>query len=136
MFRAKPFPGSPTCVFFCRNKKCFSVLGTAVKAARFGSQRLQGYIPTGQFWDACCIKAIQGNITAFIKFRLDFLMVSGRHPKKHILLKVTAVTEVMTFQSTPRGFEPRRAEPNGFQIHHLSHSVTVSRFLLRNIHYT
>ena len=28
--------------------------------------------------------------------------------------------------STPRGFEPLRAEPNGFLVHHLSHSVTVS----------
>ena len=29
-------------------------------------------------------------------------------------------------QSTPKGFEPLRAEPNGFLVHHLSHSVTVS----------
>ena len=29
-------------------------------------------------------------------------------------------------KSTPRGFEPLRAEPNGFLVHHLSHSVTVS----------
>ena len=29
-------------------------------------------------------------------------------------------------RSTPRGFEPLRAEPNGFLVHHLSHSVTVS----------
>ena len=28
--------------------------------------------------------------------------------------------------STPRGFEPLRAEPNGFQVHLLSHSDTVS----------
>ena len=28
--------------------------------------------------------------------------------------------------ATPRGFEPLRAEPNGFLVHHLSHSVTVS----------
>ena len=27
---------------------------------------------------------------------------------------------------TPRGFEPLRAEPNGFRVYHLSHSVTVS----------
>ena len=32
----------------------------------------------------------------------------------------------MQMQSTPRGFEPLRAEPNGFLVHHLSHSVTVS----------
>ena len=29
-------------------------------------------------------------------------------------------------QSTPKGFEPLRAEPNGFPVYHLSHSVTVS----------
>ena len=28
--------------------------------------------------------------------------------------------------STARGFEPLRAEPNGFLVHHLSHSVTLS----------
>ena len=33
-------------------------------------------------------------------------------------------------ESTPRGFEPLRAEPNGFLVHHLSHSVTVSLQLL------
>ena len=30
-------------------------------------------------------------------------------------------------ESTARGFEPLRAEPNGFPVHHLSHSVTLSR---------
>ena len=33
-------------------------------------------------------------------------------------------------ESTPRGFEPLRAEPNGFLVHHLSHSVTVSDGIL------
>ena len=28
--------------------------------------------------------------------------------------------------STARGFEPLRAEPNGFLVHHLGHSVTLS----------
>ena len=28
--------------------------------------------------------------------------------------------------ATARGFEPLRAEPNGFLVHHLSHSVTLS----------
>ena len=28
--------------------------------------------------------------------------------------------------ATARGFEPLRAEPNGFRVHHLSHSVTLS----------
>ena len=31
-----------------------------------------------------------------------------------------------TLQSTPRGFEPLRAEPNGFRVHLLSRSDTVS----------
>ena len=30
------------------------------------------------------------------------------------------------FKTTPRGFKPLRAEPNGFLVHHLNHSVTVS----------
>ena len=30
------------------------------------------------------------------------------------------------WQPTARGFEPLRAEPNGFLVHHLSHSVTLS----------
>ena len=29
-------------------------------------------------------------------------------------------------KTTARGFEPLRAEPNGFLVHHLGHSVTVS----------
>ena len=29
-------------------------------------------------------------------------------------------------KTTPKGSEPLRAEPNGFLVHHLSHSVTVS----------
>ena len=44
------------------------------------------------------------------------------------------VANVLTeTESTPRGFEPLRAEPNGFLVRHLSHSVTVSdaRFRLR-----
>ena len=28
--------------------------------------------------------------------------------------------------ATARGFEPLRAEPNGFLVHHLNHSVTLS----------
>ena len=37
----------------------------------------------------------------------------------------------MWAKSTSRGFEPLRAEPNGFLVHHLNHSVTMSvaRFL-------
>ena len=33
----------------------------------------------------------------------------------------------MRNESTARGFEPLRAEPNGFLVHHLSHSVTLSQ---------
>ena len=29
-------------------------------------------------------------------------------------------------KTTARGFEPLRAEPNGFLVHHLNHSVTLS----------
>ena len=33
-------------------------------------------------------------------------------------------------QTTARGFEPLRAEPNGFLVHHLNHSVTLSMSFL------
>ena len=33
---------------------------------------------------------------------------------------------LVNYSSTARGFEPLRAEPNGFRVHHLSHSVTLS----------
>ena len=36
------------------------------------------------------------------------------------------LSRIYLHASTPRGFEPLRAEPNGFRVHHLSHSVTVS----------
>ena len=29
-------------------------------------------------------------------------------------------------EATPTGFEPARAEPNGFQVHRLNHSAMVS----------
>ena len=33
---------------------------------------------------------------------------------------------MLGIKTTPKGFEPLRAEPNGFLVHHLNHSVTVS----------
>ena len=36
--------------------------------------------------------------------------------------------------ATPMGFEPLRAEPNGFLVHHLNHSVTVSSDALKCMH--
>ena len=36
--------------------------------------------------------------------------------------------------ATPKGFEPLRAEPNGFRVHLLSHSDTVSCFAALSIH--
>ena len=38
----------------------------------------------------------------------------------------TFITNYTHTASTARGFEPLRAEPNGFLVHHLSHSVTLS----------
>ena len=35
-------------------------------------------------------------------------------------------------QATAREFEPLRAEPNGFLVHHLNHSVTLSMLLKEN----
>ena len=40
--------------------------------------------------------------------------------------------DLQSWSSTARGFEPLRAEPNGFLVHHLSHSVTLSLFVLRS----
>ena len=46
----------------------------------------------------------------------------------------TMVTSSMLLRidatSTARGFEPLRAEPNGFLVHHLNHSVTLSCHIL------
>ena len=36
-------------------------------------------------------------------------------------------------KTTPRGFEPLRAEPNGFLVHHLNHSVTVSLMTITTV---
>ena len=36
-------------------------------------------------------------------------------------------------KTTPKGFEPLRAEPNGFLVHHLNHSVTVSLMVMPNM---
>ena len=38
----------------------------------------------------------------------------------------TGPKQKVRWKTTARGFEPLRAEPNGFLVHHLSHSVTVS----------
>jgi hypothetical protein len=37
-------------------------------------------------------------------------------------------------RSTPVGFEPTRDKPNGFQVHRLNHSATVSTVGWDNIH--
>ena len=38
----------------------------------------------------------------------------------------TILASLLGIKTTPKGFEPLRAEPNGFLVHHLNHSVTVS----------
>ena len=38
----------------------------------------------------------------------------------------TPIEQANVSKATPKGFEPLRAEPNGFLVHHLNHSVTVS----------
>ena len=43
-------------------------------------------------------------------------VIINAHMQIHVLLALT----------TARGFEPLRAEPNGFLVHHLNHSVTLS----------
>ena len=39
---------------------------------------------------------------------------------------VLLLLESSMLEATARGFEPLRAEPNGFLVHHLNHSVTLS----------
>ena len=48
------------------------------------------------------------------------LFSSGRAPH------CNPVQEPLPTTTTPRGFEPLRAEPNGFRVHLLSRSDTVS----------
>ena len=38
-------------------------------------------------------------------------------------------------EATAKGFEPLRAEPNGFLVHHLNHSVTLSRWSCKSMQY-
>ena len=41
-------------------------------------------------------------------------------------MAVAGASEMVDGKATARGFEPLRAEPNGFLVHHLNHSVTLS----------
>ena len=47
-----------------------------------------------------------------------------------VLLGVMARLDGPLAKATARGFEPLRAEPNGFLVHHLNHSVTLSLEML------
>ena len=48
----------------------------------------------------------------------------------HALLKqcnnTTTATKEQKYRPSPAGFEPARAEPNGFQVHRLNHSAKVT----------
>jgi hypothetical protein len=43
----------------------------------------------------------------------------------------SAATSAMLKLNDSKGFEPLRAEPNGFLVHHLNHSVTLSLVSIR-----
>ena len=43
-----------------------------------------------------------------------------------ISTKLNFLNFTLQQMATARGFEPLRAEPNGFLVHHLNHSVTLS----------
>ena len=45
---------------------------------------------------------------------------------RHAASVAEAKTMLPTKEPTAKGFEPLRAEPNGFLVHHLNHSVTLS----------
>ena len=48
-------------------------------------------------------------------------------------ISMTGIIQCELQKATARGFEPLRAEPNGFLVHHLNHSVTLSCASVGNI---
>ncbi len=57
--------------------------------------------------------------------------VSRRNPSSAKNLERGSLRPLV--KTTPRGFEPLRAEPNGFLVHHLNHSVTVSLMTITTV---
>jgi hypothetical protein len=57
--------------------------------------------------------------------------VSRRNPSSAKNLERGSLRPLI--KTTPRGFEPLRAEPNGFLVHHLNHSVTVSLMTITTV---
>ena len=53
------------------------------------------------------------------------LHVNPLWPKKNVV-----GLQAIRNEATARGFEPLRAEPNGFLVHHFNHSVTLSMSFL------
>ena len=60
--------------------------------------------------------------------------VSRRNPSSAKNLERGSLRPLV--KTTPRGFEPLRAEPNGFLVHHLSHSVTLFLESIRHASWT
>ena len=53
-------------------------------------------------------------------------MVEERASGSKAEVQLAWPSSIQTLKATARGFEPLRAEPNGFLVHHLNHSVTLS----------
>ena len=61
-------------------------------------------------------------VNLFLRKRWQFAISMSNYLPANILLFFISLQN----KSTARGFEPLRAEPNGFLVHHLNHSVTLS----------
>ena len=71
--------------------------------------------------DILCYLRICSALLFLLTYKFSFL-------KSHMCAMTKALKIECTI-STARGFEPLRAEPNGFLVHHLSHSVTLSMYI-------
>jgi hypothetical protein len=75
-------------------------------------------------------------IFAQLKFR-SFLACGARASKYacngigQITIERACTRDAQNHKTTARGFEPLLAEPNGFLVHHLNHSVTLSLLVLK-----
>ena len=61
-------------------------------------------------------------------------MCIGRHVYVVQSLWNAKLGDLCTWATTARGFEPLRAEPNGFRVHLLSRSDTLSSFAIHSVY--
>ena len=76
----------------------------------------------------CCIMALSA-IYLETSWRIDLhrIVVATARASSHYMARAWMYHAMLSSgKTTPKRFEPLRAEPNGYLVHHLSHSVTVS----------